>query len=307
MNDRNRAGPDRLSLLRFSGFFTGLMIVIFITSLVTAEVCLDCHDEMAESVKGTTHEYPAVACASCHQGDEHADDPSVDNIINPGKVTGLDAVNSCSECHSVHQSLDNYGFDIHSNQELACGSCHQVHGGDQKLLLDDSAEFCQGCHTETKTKFAGRSSHPVASGPMTCLSCHTFTERAKSDLSFDLGRVCQGCHPNEGGPFLYEHEGVNVYSVEGGGCVECHEPHGSQNDHLLKQPGNQLCKQCHADHMTRNHDRLWDEVYSKLACQTCHTDLHGSLISSHLLASDMPIKLGGGDCYRSGCHSLTGQ
>jgi predicted CXXCH cytochrome family protein len=153
------------------------------------------------------------------------------------------------------------------------------------------------------TKFRRCSNHPVLQGNLTCLDCHTFTRRRDYNLLYDFNRICQDCHPEQGGPYLYEHEAVNAYSVEGSGCVACHEPHGSENDRLLRQPGNQLCRQCHIEHITRNHGNAWEQVWSKYPCQYCHTETHGSFVSNLFLDPDLPAKFSG-DCYNSGCHSL---
>ncbi len=282
------------------------------TEEIEDDMCLACHEDYDIGLSSTKHQLSTtvtnaefkIGCTSCHNGGEiHVEDPSVDNISNPANLTGYDAVSLCSNCHVVHQSMDNYGFDNHSNQELNCSECHSVHGGKQKLLFDENAVFCQKCHFETKTKFQRRSNHPLEQGVLNCLSCHRFTKRQDSNLMFDLERTCQGCHPENGGPFLYEHQTVNAHAVDGSGCVECHDPHGSENDYLLKQPVNNLCSQCHIEHITRNHDNLWESVWSKYSCQTCHMDTHGSFVSNQYLDPDLPEKLGG-DCYNSGCHSL---
>lgn len=283
---------------------------------VDDETCLMCHDEYNLGLAKTTHRLSSdtknaaveIGCISCHEGgDVHAEDPSVENITNPANLSGLDAVKLCSQCHLAHKQMDNYGFDIHANQQLNCSQCHRVHGGSASQLLDERAEFCQKCHYETVVKFRRRSNHPVLQGNLTCLNCHRFTKRRDYNLMYELNRVCQDCHPEQGGPYLYEHDAVNAYSVESGSCIECHDPHGSENDHLLRQPGNQLCRQCHIEHITRNHNDLWDRVWSTYPCQFCHTDTHGSFASNLYLDPDLPTKIGGGDCYQSDCHSLNKQ
>jgi len=282
------------------------------TETIEDDMCLTCHEDYDIGLSSTKHQLSTelsnpeimIGCVSCHSGGEiHMDDPSVDNIGNPANLTGIDAVSLCSKCHVVHQAMDNYGFDNHSNQEINCSKCHSVHGGKQSLLFDDHAQFCQKCHFETINKFERRSNHPVNQGILTCLSCHSFTKRQDSNLMYDLNRTCQGCHPENGGPFLYEHQIVNAHSIDGSGCIECHDPHGSENDYLLKQSDNNLCNQCHIEHITRNHNNLWETVWSEYRCQTCHTDIHGSFASNNYLDPDLPEKLGG-DCYNSGCHSL---
>ncbi len=279
------------------------------TQFVPNETCLECHDDIGETLVSTPHQLQnnksKVYCISCHAGGkEHIEDPSTDNIINPQTASPDKAESSCITCHTPHADLDNYGFDMHQSQGLNCSSCHKVHGQNKSLLLDKQSSFCIPCHSETKTKFARRSNHPVKQGILTCLSCHQFTKKQDDNLSYDLGRVCQSCHPEQGGPFLYEHESTIGYSVNGEGCIACHDPHGSENDNLLKQKGNDLCKQCHVQHITRNHGSQWDSNWSKLPCQSCHIDIHGSFVNDHFLDPNLEVKFGG-NCYDNGCHGST--
>ncbi len=197
--------------------------------------------------------------------------------------------------------MDNFGYDPHAEQQLNCSSCHLVHTENSSLLLDDKAEFCYQCHTEKSNAFTRRSAHPVNQGNLTCLSCHQFTRRDDQNLAYDLNRICQDCHPQQAGPFLFEHEPVNGYSLEGSGCTECHDPHGAENDRLLKQRDNQICMQCH---FPAGHQSAHGGIYADLACQTCHTETHGSMVSDAYLDTDLPARFGG-NCYNTGCHSLS--
>lgn len=272
--------------------------------------CLDCHEEMDASLRDTPHRLSSeikgvtvqVACVSCHNGAEsHLDDPDRSTIESPAELSGKDVFDLCTQCHPGHVTIDNYGFDAHSIEELNCSECHRVHGHNRDLLLDDKAEFCTKCHREKVTGFSLNSSHPINSGSITCLSCHRFTKRLDANLEYEFGGVCGSCHPDKSGPFLYEHEAVNSYSLDGAGCTECHDPHASANDFLLRQPVSQLCRQCHypAGHFSE-HGGIWADY----DCQICHSDLHGSFVSNLFLDPDLITKLPGADCYNAGCHSL---
>jgi DmsE family decaheme c-type cytochrome len=301
------------------GFGLALLVIIVFgfpsatltkDSDVDDETCLDCHEDYNRSLTSTVHrlsseiEKPAatVACASCHAGAEaHLDDPSTETITNPANQAGREIIKTCTQCHQGHSALDDYGYDAHSIAELSCTSCHKVHGHDAKLLLDRDAEFCFECHASTRDQFRRRSNHPVLQKAMTCLSCHSFVKRDDQAVMYDLQQHCRDCHPEQGGPFLYEHQAVNAYSAQSGtGCVDCHHPHGSPNDRLLKQPGNQTCTQCH---YPARHRTAHDGAYADVSCQFCHTDTHGSFNSNFFLDPDLPAKYGL-DCYQSGCHTL---
>lgn len=305
----------RISSTLAIGVLATAVCLVAYSAEVPDETCLDCHDGMDLTLaegpmrlsSQTSGSAVEIGCVSCHKGgDIHIDDPSTENITNPGHLIGRELIDLCSKCHTTHQELDNYGFDAHSTLEMNCAECHRVHSVGGEELLDDRAEFCLKCHEEMSNKLSRRSNHPVLEDNVTCLSCHRFTRRADHNTIYGLGRVCQDCHPDKGGPFLYEHAATQAYAVEGSYCIECHNPHGTENNRLLRQPGNQLCRSCHIEHVTRNHNDLWENVWSKIPCQTCHIDTHGSYVSALYLDPDLPAKFGG-DCYDASCHSLNGQ
>jgi DmsE family decaheme c-type cytochrome len=271
--------------------------------------CLDCHEDYDKALIPTSHRLSPtpgqgnfdVSCISCHEGGEaHLDDPSKETITNPIELEGHKAVELCSQCHIAHVELDNYGFDTHSILEMNCSECHQVHGGKQALLIDHKAEFCLQCHQSQKLEFKKVSNHPVLQGEVACLDCHRFAKRKNDDLAYMLGSTCRDCHPEQAGPYMYEHEAVNAYSVEGGGCIECHNPHGSENNRLLKQPAQFLCSQCH---LPAGHNIAHGGIWSEYDCRICHIDIHGSFTSRLYLDPDLPAKLSG-DCYNPGCHDI---
>lgn len=270
--------------------------------------CLNCHDGYDKSLVGSPHRLastvknPAstVACISCHDGwQKHMEDPSKDNITNPSRLSGKDAVTACSACHTPHRNLDNYGFDVHTELQTNCAACHKVHGNNTKLLVDGDAKFCWTCHQSNKTAFAKRSAHPVKQGNVTCLSCHRFTRKVDQDLSYAFDYVCRDCHPDKGGPNLYEHEPVVAYSADGRGCTECHDPHGSENDQLLRQPANRLCGACHATPV--KHATAHDGAFAEVDCLTCHGQIHGSSTKPALLNDDLDVTFGM-NCWL--CHNV---
>ncbi len=276
------------------------------------ESCLMCHDGMDKTLAQSPHRLAsqvtkpatALACVRCHDGAaEHVDDPSAETIVNPADVFGHEAARICSPCHVAHVELDNYGFDAHSVQEMNCASCHKIHGTDSRLLLDGSARFCSECHQGQLTDMLGNTNHPVFAGEVTCLSCHRFVKRQDDDPAYQLRGVCRSCHPEQGGPFLYEHDAVNAYAVEGGGCTECHKPHASENDRLLKQPGAMMCRQCHSVPPKHINNTVHGDAWARFDCAVCHTAVHGSFDSDLFLDPNLPSRWGV-NCYGTGCHSL---
>ena len=298
-----------LTLMGLIAIFTLSAPPIFSETKVDDETCLACHDGMETSLADTPHRLSSeisqpsasISCADCHGGGEvHADDPSADNIGNPATRANFDQRTGCFQCHVAHIGLDNSGWDVHADQEISCSSCHRIHSSEESLLLDSGADFCYACHSDIHNDLAGRSNHPVAENVVTCLDCHRFVMRTDQNPVADLQRNCRSCHPQQAGPYAFEHAPSTGYSVEGEGCLECHQAHSSENDMLLNQPRELLCKQCH---FPAGHATAHGGTYADLPCETCHTDTHGSFVSNLFLDTDLPSQFGT-NCYNTGCHSL---
>jgi DmsE family decaheme c-type cytochrome len=279
---------------------------------IADDVCLGCHDGLDQTLKGTPHRLASettdaastVACVKCHTGAAtHIDDPSADNIGVASRLTGHEAAQLCTQCHEAHVSLDDYGFNVHSEMELNCTSCHKIHGQTKSLMLDNDGRFCLSCHEDKVTNFMGVSNHPVFQGPLSCLSCHRFVKRQDDNLAYETAGVCARCHPQQAGPFMYEHDATTAYAVDGGGCMECHRPHGSENNYLLRQPGQDLCRQCHMTPPKHEQNNAHGVAWAKYECVVCHTDIHGSFDNNLFLDPNLPARWGV-DCYQSGCHDL---
>ncbi len=304
----NKKGVCKLALSLFTILLLLSPAIIGSVGSVDDGTCLECHDGADQTLIGTLHQIGSnsgVTCEGCHKGaSQHAEDPSADNISNPQNLIGKAAFDACKSCHQSHIGLDNYGYDAHVEQVQNCNSCHKVHQNGSGLLLDDKAEFCLKCHQEISHRLDLQSNHPVNDNVLNCLSCHQFTKKHDNNIMYENNRICRDCHPEQGGPFLFEHEPVNAYMVDGNGCNDCHDPHGSVNDRLLKQDLNTQCLQCH---VLPGHDIAHGGTFNDLSCVTCHTQTHGSFNSKLFLDPDMPAKLGSLDCYQSGCHSLGGE
>jgi DmsE family decaheme c-type cytochrome len=242
-----------------------------------------------------------VGCINCHDGwKKHLEDPSAETIVNPSGLTSIDQSEVCNRCHQTAHQQAMVTTDPHFRADISCLDCHAVHNNPhKKLVKDDSQNFCLSCHNEVAGEFHRRSNHPLQSANIRCTDCHKIDDIKDPSLAVGHNWNCQSCHSDYAGPFLYEHPVVYDHLVEGGGCVECHQPHGSPNDRLLNQPQNGTCLQCHGTppgHRT-NHSGLG----TKLACVDCHSEIHGSYDNKLFLDPDLGNKLFP-DCYQSGCH-----
>jgi DmsE family decaheme c-type cytochrome len=263
------------------------------------ETCLSCHEEYDGGLIGTGHALGLsgnykVACVSCHAGGQvHIEDPSKDNITNPATQDPSKVGQVCTTCHQPHPGLGMVGHDPHAGTQMTCTGCHSVH----QAKAGTSEQICRKCHTSVGHQFSKRSNHPLIDGTVSCISCHRFLGVSEPDLGRGATANCYSCHMQQSGPFLYEHWAASSFSTEGGWCVECHNPHGSDNDQLLKQPKSRICNYCH---VVPTHNTAHTGAYAGIDCLTCHGDIHGSSSNPNLLSSDISTTFGQ-SCW---CHGV---
>ncbi len=276
------------------------------------ENCLMCHDDKAESLAGSPHQLAgkddlpsaiSVGCIECHAGwEKHIEDPGPENITMGPELGTLKQAEICSGCHQNPHQAAMITTDPHGRNDLNCSSCHTIHSNPNHYLVkDDGEDYCLQCHSVVKTQFEDRSRHPLMSGNIHCVDCHKFGDTDNPTLTQGLDWVCQDCHSDKAGPHIYEHPVTYSYLVNGSGCTECHSPHGSPNDMLLRQAGSGTCKQCHMvppGHRTRH-----GGLGASYACTDCHTEVHGSNSNRLFLDPDLGMKMAV-NCFNAGCHSL---
>jgi len=266
---------------------------------VESSVCADCHDEQATSLTHTAHvdaidDVNGLSCSSCHAGaTTHVEDPSTENITNPANLDAADVAKVCSDCHMPHTNLDGLGFNAHVDGGVSCLDCHSVHNSPattQSLLATPEKILCLSCHTDIAVEFDRRSRHPVTEGDVLCINCHDFSDKNVGGVSVGSAGMCGTCHSERTGPFPYEHEATVSYTPEGNGCLECHNPHGSESNYLLKERSNDVCLQCHVQ--PPRHETEHGGIAKGRTCVTCHADIHGSFTDKHFLPSNLQSVVG---------------
>jgi len=146
--------------------------------------------------------------AGCH--DEYGD---------RGFVHGPALVGSCDACHKMVDEKD-----------------HTVE------LVREGAAMCTFCHLEGTS---GKVVHdPVAEGE--CLTCHD--PHAGNDtyylMASSVAELCGDCHDDileQAGGAAVGHDAVTT----GSACANCHNPHASDLDHILRRDEMGLCLSCH--------------------------------------------------------------
>jgi DmsE family decaheme c-type cytochrome len=275
--------------------------------------CFDCHDESRESLVGTVHEIdpaalqPRVWCSGCHPGaEQHMEDPETHRPANPASAGVLTAAQICSGCHTNSHQQNMQEWNVHAENGVNCGGCHQVHSNRVPRLLKKSEPgLCIDCHPKTEGDFARSFRHPVFDGVMRCTECHFSLDKSERQLGFrGTGEVCFTCHNEFQGPFPFEHQATVYYSTEEGGCLNCHEAHGSNVPRMLKQsyepPNFALCSQCHVVPPKHQMNSFHDSRWAGRACNECHTDIHGSYFNRFFLSPVLEAE----GCGSAGCHEL---
>jgi predicted CXXCH cytochrome family protein len=150
----------------------------------------------------------------------------------------------CLNCHERGERTYWQG-SVHEERGVACSNCHTV-------MANVSARFA------LKTPFQ----------PDTCFQCHK-DKRAQILSTDSINDTCYKCHAEKRGPFLFEHAPVRE------NCLNCHDPHGSINEYMLKMSRPRLCYQCHtiAHGVTAG---VNSQFTMGRSCQNCHTQVHGS-------------------------------
>jgi predicted CXXCH cytochrome family protein len=198
--------------------------------------CLGCHDPH-EATAGSllrTKGGAAAACALCHADQTtvfhgaHRDEGcqtchgmhQPPSLPHGARVAGV-GPQACLDCHTTDRSdahvdlaashpvgeivADAHGDLPLANGRLACTTCHDPHGGDERLLRANVGALCASCHAEEASVLGtdhDASIVSVAGRNEPCLSCHEVHADRKvahlvatrgADENPSVGR-CLTCH-----------------------------------------------------------------------------------------------------------------
>ena len=140
-----------------------------------------------------------------------------------------------------------------------------------------STEACLSCHEGlVKTKVV----HPAVKD-VGCAACHEVkTDGTSTTISLlaQGSELCFVCHEEIKNRIATAK--VKHGLLEVGACTDCHDPHGSNQERLLKEPVKALCESCHADVVA---EKKYIHRPVETSCVLCH-DAHASDFSKHLHA-----------------------
>lgn len=230
--------------------------------------------------------------------------------------------NCLSACHyhdKIQRDFDasTMGVQLSKNSGLPLVDCESCHGGGslaiegitpEKVEMDAKAGRQTACNFETLLDIKKL---PAPAKSLICLKCHTANAtfnlhnwRAGIHANNDVS--CNDCHDVHAGPDLIVeakhleqmcdkcHQDIKaMFSLPSRHpitenrvfCTDCHNPHGTVNDKLLKEPTIKgTCVFCHAD---KEGPYVFEHAEMTEECITCHTP-HGS-INNNLLVIKVPF------------------
>ena len=313
--------PPRLAALGLLAFLLVMQLPLQKSRVSAApsprlsSTCVECHEGYDTSLEATMHQLPSadvdapaarVACTDCHAGDarHYEEDPAAFRMANPESLTAAGAAQACARCHQNTHQQNMQERNVHFENNVTCSACHKIHGSTHaSLLREPQTSLCFSCHSSQAVQFAKPYRHPLNDEVMACSECHQSLDETRRDLSLNGSNVCMSCHDEFAGPFPFEHQATVDYSTQEGACITCHDPHGSYQPRMLKQPYEpphfQLCSQCHTvpkHNFNSNHGTMWAGV----ACNECHTDIHGSYLNRKFLSESLQTQ----GCINAGCHQF---
>ncbi|WP_455198918.1 DmsE family decaheme c-type cytochrome [Kaarinaea lacus] len=231
-----------------------------------ADTCLKCHDE--------DYKYPIYPVFFSKHGD-----------IND-KRTPMGQL-QCESCHGpgrAHATEPRVGFK--RAKIISFGAKGSVSPAEQN-------QQCTQCHNGSSHVAWEGSAHEVQN--ILCVDCHVLHKRKDPVLDKTLQpNKCYTCHKKQRGEFARN----SAHPVRQGKmvCTQCHNPHGSLTDGLLKtSTRNDTCYKCHAE---KRGPFLWTHAPVAEDCGTCH-EFHGSL-HAPLLKKRAPLLCQ--QCHTSGVH-----
>jgi DmsE family decaheme c-type cytochrome len=240
---------------------------------------------------GTKADGRTPTCTDCHgDSEKHLGYKGSDKPPKPdiwfSKKTNTPATErneTCLSCHQKDSKRHLWIGSTHETRDVACTSCHQVHAANDKVRdKRTQPEVCFTCHKEQRAQFNKQSHHPVLEGKVACSDCHNVHGSAGPKLMKrdSVVETCYTCHMEKRGPFVHNHQPVND------DCTNCHLPHGTVADSMLKARPPLVCYQCHSGHGTPGLAGIAAGVTSSpkantfieqgRGCLNCHTDIHGS-------------------------------
>ncbi|NOZ94641.1 MAG: hypothetical protein GXP47_07890 [Acidobacteria bacterium] len=166
--------------------------------------------------------------------------------------------------------------------------------GSHPRLVSVEASRCSTCHGKL---LRGKTSvHPPAEED--CTSCHDVQISSTGTtigLNEKVPALCLECHDDK--EKAAEGKLASSHAPVTDSCLNCHDPHGSTQKHLLNEAVPALCFECHD--MEGLQPKHGGQLGKQVNCLACHAP-HGSEAPNMLLGSVQHPPFGEGEC--DACH-----
>jgi predicted CXXCH cytochrome family protein len=268
-------------------------------------LCEACHGDVADEVGAEVHTAVRQGrCVECHE-------PHLAAQTHLLRAEGGDL---CYPCHPEIEERAT-GPGAHPALEDGCDNCHHAHHSDRRsMLLDEPDELCRACHDASDPDLQKR--HFQADMATTrCGSCHdphgsrSMPLIANGSIHAPFREGCSNCHDGSAGRLVEDGNALCVTchddvadavatatvphaAMEMAECIDCHSPHASRRQKLLRSSGEGICTSCHEEQAGGEGETVHRAI-SWIGCHSCHLP-HGGA-EEHLLRAS-------GNDLCVGCH-----
>ena len=200
----------------------------------------------------------------------------------------------CVTCHAASTEQFNHTLmgRLAKTQKgkFECESCHgpgsahvKAGGGrgvaivsfrpdDRSRTAEENNAICLACHERGERTYWNGSTHETRG--LMCSNCHTVMKQVSRKFALNTAFEpdgCYQCHKDRRAEIYFSsHMPVSQGKIT---CTDCHNPHGSATEAMLKQNSvNDNCYKCHAE---KRGPFLWEHNPVRENCLNCH-EAHGS-------------------------------
>jgi predicted CXXCH cytochrome family protein len=199
----------------------------------TSATCDGCHSVNFNIQDHSVTEWN-VGCERCHgPGSEHVAHPTRANILNPERLSYVDANDTCIQCHSQGRPLTN---PIQGNYyDWPVGFQMGLHLQDYWKLEDHTlgeltfTHFPEGTAHKNRMQGNDFTQSVMYRRGVTCFSCHDVHGTGnEAQLRAPANQICLACHnangPNGPRTATLEQHTHHKAGTPGSQCVDCHMP-----------------------------------------------------------------------------------
>jgi DmsE family decaheme c-type cytochrome len=235
----------------------------------------------APSLVGMTRAQKDAVCTRCH--DDTETKPILSIYQTRHGAIGDPKAPACQDCHGASEKhlAGNVSGGGRPRPDKIFG-IKRTAAGYEPDSTQDQSETCLSCHKAGARMHWPGSEHDA--NEVTCANCHTLHNPVdKVRVKAEQPEVCFNCHKEQRA--LIKKISAHPIGVGKMACSDCHNPHGSASNHLMKQNTvNETCFLCHAD---KRGPFTWEHQPVNENCAECHNP-HGSNLTP-LLKSRAPF------------------